>query len=232
MVYPPLMPIRFNGRTNAAPSRARPPVVEPVLSRVDLIAKTIQDLPVHEADQYCNLFEPGVSLREGTEVQGNCRIGAYTEINGATLYPRTTIGRYCSVARNAAIGAPDHPLHCLGTSLALAGTRAALPDKYTRLGNDVWVGANAVILAGVSIGDGAVIGAGAVVTKDVEPYAVMIGLPARQARLRFARSTCERLLLLRWWELDHETIAALPHDDVEGCIRILQTLPARAHAAE
>ena len=120
------------------------------------LAPEISDLPVLEEDEYHNIFEQEVSLRAGSEVQGDCRIGAYTEINGATIYPKTIIGRYCSIARGAAVGAPDHPIHCLGTSLALERTKQALDFKETRLGSDVWIGANAVLVGGITVGHGAV----------------------------------------------------------------------------
>jgi acetyltransferase-like isoleucine patch superfamily enzyme len=188
------------------------------------LASEITGLAVLEADEYGNIFEEKVNLRTGTEVQGDCRIGAYSEINGATIYPKTTIGLYCSIARGAAIGAPNHPIHCLGTSLALERTRQALEFKETHLGSDVWIGANAVVVGGITVGHGAVIGAGAVVTKDVEPYGVVVGVPARTVRLRFAPEICEQLLQLRWWELAHEVISALPHGNVTNCIRILKIL--------
>ncbi len=190
----------------------------------DLIAPEIADLPDPQEDEYGNVLEAHVSLRRGTEIQGNCRVGAYSSINGATIYPRTTIGRYCSIARGAAIGAPDHPLDCLGTSLALTKAKAVLQLKETFLGSDVWVGANVVVLGGVSVGHGAVIGAGAVVTKNVEPYAVIVGVPARLVRHRFPPEIVADLLALRWWELDHDVVDALPHDDVKECIHVLKVI--------
>jgi hypothetical protein len=71
-----------------------------------------------------------------------------------------------------------------------------------RIGNDVWIGANAVIMRGVTIGDGAVIGAGAVVTKDVPPYAVMVGVPAKQIRSRFDPEIVDGFREIRWWDFD------------------------------
>lgn len=74
------------------------------------------------------------------------------------------------------------------------------------IGNDVWIGYEAVILAGVTIGDGAVIGARAVVTKDVAPYTVVGGVPARPIKKRFSDGTIQRLLELRWWDWPEERI--------------------------
>lgn len=76
------------------------------------------------------------------------------------------------------------------------------------MGNDVWIGYEAVILAGVTIGDGAVIGARAVVTRDVPPYTIVGGVPAKPIRTRFDRVTVERLLELKWWDWPAERIAA------------------------
>ena len=76
------------------------------------------------------------------------------------------------------------------------------------IGNDVWIGYEAVILAGVTIGDGAIIGARAVVTKDVPPYTIVGGVPAKPIRKRFSDSDISRLLELRWWDWPTEKIAA------------------------
>lgn len=90
------------------------------------------------------------------------------------------------------------------------------------IGNDVWIGANVTIMSGVTIGDGAVIAAGSVVTKDVLPYAVVGGNPARVIRLRFSATQIEALLKIRWWHWPDDRIAAsiplLCSDDVEGFI--------------
>ena len=75
------------------------------------------------------------------------------------------------------------------------------------IGNDVWIGYEAVILAGVMIGDGAVIGARAVVTKDVPPYTVVGGVPAKEIKKRFSQQTIEELLRLKWWDWDEDRIA-------------------------
>ncbi|MGB0498557.1 MAG: CatB-related O-acetyltransferase, partial [Rubricella sp.] len=77
--------------------------------------------------------------------------------------------------------------------------------------NDVWIGARAIIMSGVTIADGAIVAAGAVVTKDVEPYAIVGGNPARVIRYRFEQRVIERLMALSWWDWDHARIGeALP----------------------
>jgi len=94
------------------------------------------------------------------------------------------------------------------------------------IGNDVWIGYEAVILAGVTVGDGAVIGARAVVTKDVPPYTVVGGIPAKPIRKRFDEQTVQTLLQLRWWNWDTEKIRAHIRDLQEGNLSALQALKA------
>lgn len=81
-----------------------------------------------------------------------------------------------------------------------------VPSEGVVIGNDVWIGHGATILSDVTVGDGAVIGACAVVAKDVEPYAIVVGNPAKQVRSRFDDATVERLLRIRWWDWPLETI--------------------------
>ncbi|MDX8389877.1 MAG: CatB-related O-acetyltransferase [Mariprofundaceae bacterium] len=81
-----------------------------------------------------------------------------------------------------------------------------------KIGHDVWVGANSCIMGGVTIGTGAIIGASAVVTKDVPPYSVAAGVPAREIRKRFADATIEKLLASSWWEWPLEEIQARKHE--------------------
>lgn len=96
------------------------------------------------------------------------------------------------------------------------------------IGNDVWIGYEAVILAGVTIGDGAIIGTRALVTKDVSPYTIVGGMPAREIRLRFSEETIAELLALKWWdwpiELIQSNIAALQNGDIR------QLKSARKHS--
>ena len=91
------------------------------------------------------------------------------------------------------------------------------------IGNDVWIGRNAIIMDGVTVGTGAIVGAAAVVTKDVPPYAIVAGVPARIIRYRFDEGTVKRLLANRWWDYPEEFIATrLKFDDVEQCLDVLE----------
>jgi hypothetical protein len=97
----------------------------------------------------------------------------------------------------------------------------------TTIGNDVWFGADVFVKAGVTIGDGAVIAARSVVTKDVAPYAVMAGTPARMLKLRFNVATVDRLLRLRWWRYSIFDLADAPFDRIEECLDVLEVKAPR-----
>lgn len=119
----------------------------------------------------------------------------------------TTVGRYCSIAKGVRVMNRNHPLefkstHAYFFNPQLGFCRDDIVDYIPlKIGNDVWIGANALILPHVRrIGDGAVIAAGAVVNKDVPPYAVVVGNPARAVRLRFPKDIVEALMASRWWE--------------------------------
>ena len=137
---------------------------------------------------------------------------------------RLVIGKFCSIACGAKFlfTSGNHAMGSLATytfpvffdewGLSGKDIASAWDNKGDIvIGSDVWIGYEAVILSGVHIGDGAIIGARAVVTKDVEPYTIVGGVPARPIRRRFDEDTVARLLALRWWDWDAERIrAAIP----------------------
>lgn len=109
-----------------------------------------------------------------------------------------------------------HPAYMYGSKVLRPRQR-----KKTTIGNDVWIGKNATIIAGVNIGDGAVIGAGAVVTKDVPPYAIVAGVPARIIRYRYSPDEIIALLRIKWWQWSDEKIKKYQKDfylDIEDFI--------------
>ncbi len=136
----------------------------------------------------------------------------------------TTLGRFCSIAAHVRINPGNHPLdrvmlsHVSYRSSAY-GLGPDDPDFFdwrrstqVTLGHDVWIGHGAIVLPGVSIGHGAAVGAGAVVTKDVAPFAVVVGNPARLLRLRFPEQVIADLLRIAWWDWPHERIGAAMQD--------------------
>lgn len=153
-------------------------------------------------------------------------------INGDKL----KIGRFCSVACGAkfVFTSANHTLHSLSTytfpiffeewGLDVKNITKAWDNKGNIIiGNDVWIGYGAVILSGVTVGDGAIIGARAVVTKDVPPYTIVGGVPARQIRKRFDEETIKKLLTLQWWNWDYEkirkNIPAIQSGDIESLLK-------------
>lgn len=172
-----------------------------------------------------NRFDGGqmhsTTLREIFAHHHGVTIGEYS--HGGCFVPHafgrnTTIGRYTSVAIGAFAATLDHPTHFKGMhgfffNSTLGYTDRAREYSPLHIGNDVWLGHNAVISSAVhSIGDGAVVGAGAVVFKDVPPYAVVVGNPGRVVRYRFPPEAIAALLDEQWWTRSIDDLASQIHD--------------------
>ena len=180
-----------------------------------------------------------VQQLRGANLDSRVVIGSYTYgvTPDTTLLfkrnDRVTIGKYCSIANGVKIIASgehyyervaNYPFRakCLGED----GESETGSKGEVSIGNDVWIGARAIVLSGVTIGDGAIIGAGAVVTRDIPPYAIAVGVPARVLRLRFSESQIEKLLQIKWWEWNHSFILSkLTH--FEGDINQFIALASR-----
>ncbi|WP_279477608.1 DapH/DapD/GlmU-related protein [Aureimonas sp. SK2] len=140
-------------------------------------------------------------------------VGDYSYFERGGEATHATIGKFCSIAAQVRINALEHPIERVTTHKI-----SYRPNEYFRwhgvddafrerrlaravtVGHDVWIGHGAILLPGVSVGSGAVIGAGAVVTRDVAPYTVVVGVPARKLRDRFAPALADRFLALAWWD--------------------------------
>jgi acetyltransferase-like isoleucine patch superfamily enzyme len=129
------------------------------------------------------------------------------------------IGRFTSIASGVVIGGARHPMQWLSMSPVFYEGRDSIKKKFfehkrdkdpiTVIGHDVWIGRAAIILSGVQVGNGAVVGAGAVVTKNVPPYAVVAGNPARLIRYRFTAELIASMEQMKWWNRDDETLEKL-----------------------
>ena len=180
------------------------------------------------------LIDPSASLRE-TRLGAYCEVGArtmlldvemgdYSYVVNDSQMTYTTIGKFCSIAAMTRINPGNHPMHRATQAHFTYRASAYFPGESddaeffawrrshrVHIGHDVWIGHGAVILPGRTIGTGAVIAAGAVVTKDVAPYTIVGGNPARPIKRRFPEAIEERLVRLAWWDWDHEALRlALP----------------------
>jgi phosphonate metabolism protein (transferase hexapeptide repeat family) len=154
-------------------------------------------------------------------VLAECALGDYSYFSrgGEAIY--TTVGKFTSIAANVRINALGHPMERVSQHNITyrpneyfvdakidKGFRARRQNLRVTIGNDVWIGHGVIVLPGVSIGHGAVVAAGAVVTKDVEPYAVVAGVPAKRIKWRFEKMIRERMIALAWWDWEQEKLAA------------------------
>ncbi|WP_425461982.1 CatB-related O-acetyltransferase [Neptuniibacter pectenicola] len=170
---------------------------------------------------------------------GGVEIGRYTYINVASVvYGNVKIGRFCSIGRSVEIGLANHPSDYLSTHPFQVAKSLFMNDPYyasvqrkawrfhkpTSIGNDVWIGAKACINSGVSIGDGAIVAAGAIVTKDVEPYSIVGGVPAKIIKKRFSPEVITSLLKTKWWDLRLDKISELDFDDIDKCVVDLEKI--------
>lgn len=162
-------------------------------------------------------FGRGVTVERGSHICAGS-IGNHTYINKYCLIDRNTksIGNFCSIAYGVKIGLGNHPTKWVSShpfaydkKYGFVSNSKPFEEQTTEkcvIGNDVWIGANAIILAGVHVGDGAIIGANSLVTIDVAPYSIVAGTPAKHMRYRFDETMFLRLLELKWWDWDDDRI--------------------------
>ncbi len=156
---------------------------------------------------------PGAKVARGAVVQRSVEIGEGTYINRGTVLkgrPPIRIGKYTEIGEGVRVTSENHRLDRanLSNRYRFGGVSPHESRGPIEIGNSVWIGDDAIVLAGVKLGDGAVIGAGAVVTKDVPPFTIVAGSPARPIRRRFDDEVIEALLAIRWWDRPPEWRAA------------------------
>ncbi len=154
----------------------------------------------------------------------NAEVGCYSYIGNNCVFYNCIIGKFCSISSNVKMIAGKHPssvfvsthpaFYSPNTPVGDGFVRKSLFDEFTvtkegkslEMGNDVWVGSNVIILEGVKIGDGAILAAGSVVVRDVPPYAIVGGVPAKVIKYRFSQEQIRELLDIKWWDKDNEQI--------------------------
>lgn len=193
-----------------------------------LLRKLVKKLP---GAAIKNSEIPPTSKVEARSTVINSKMGIYSYAGYGCIILYSTIGSFCSISDDVSIGLGNHPINWATTSPAFYYGRDSIPKDLackrfdhdvatTKIGSDVWIGKRAILREGISIGSGAIIGMGAIVTKDIPPYAIAVGVPARVIGYRFDERTRSKLLATKWWDLPKDQIKKLAEfiDNVEQFI--------------
>ncbi|PVZ49935.1 chloramphenicol acetyltransferase [Thalassobacter stenotrophicus] len=169
-------------------------------------------------------FGTYVEIGRGSRV-AHTTFGDYSYCDRYADIANAQIGKFANIAAFSRIGATDHPLHTAACHHFLyrsddywddAGRDPAFfahrQSRVARIGHDTWIGAGAMVKPEVTLGDGAVVASGAVVTKDVPPYTIVAGTPAKPLRERQPRDIAERLIALAWWDWPHDQLRTALED--------------------
>lgn len=192
------------------------------------------------------LVEPPVRFLGPFVIRSDTRIGAFTEFGREVEVQAATIGRYCEIGPGSLLGATGHPMSWMSVSAfqykkaawgwhpSADNTEVIDPEEGGRqsfrsvgpdlasIGNDVWLGANVVVLRGVTIGDGCIVAANAVVTKDIAPYSIAGGIPAKVIRPRVSDDLRDELMALQWWRHSPNQLSGVTYDDPQIAVSQLR----------
>lgn len=150
-------------------------------------------------------YNKTIVISENVGIDKNTFIGDYTYIGPNSNVTKAVIGRYCSIGGNVNIGVGEHDIEKISLNACFyENIYEELTKNECVISDDVWVGVNAIILRGVKVGRGAVIGAGAIVTKDVAPYSVVVGVPAKEIKKRFSDIKINKIEESKWWKYDEK----------------------------
>ncbi len=190
--------------------------------RIVVLLKNILNMPkrlVSHISLFCILQEANINRKAAicSNVKFyRSKIGKYSYIGNKSFVSDAEIGNFTSISTNCYIGGANHPINWVSTSPVFHEGRNIMrknfshhefePFKRTKIGNDVWIGNGVMIKAGLTIGDGAIIGMGSVVTKDVGPYEIWAGNPAKMIRKRFDIDKINKMLEIKWWNWEDEEI--------------------------
>ena len=146
-----------------------------------------------------------IEVMDNSIIDQGSDLSSYTYVGMNSAITKSAIGRYCSIGNNVSIGPGEHDLSRISTNILFSSSPFdELTQKECIIGHDVWIGVDSIIKRGVKIGNGAVIGANSVVTKDVPSYAIVAGSPAKILRYRFSKEKIANILASKWWEHDLE----------------------------
>lgn len=170
----------------------------------------------------CKICE-GVRISEFNTLGDRVEIGDYTGLSSHIhFYNDCRIGKFSAIGANSTIAGPMHHIELISLSNRILYGHGFEPFRnYTIIGNDVWIGANVTIAANVKIGDGAVIGANSYVNKDIPPYSIVYGTPAKMGRYRFSQEIIDELIELQWWDIPNVVNMIIPVD-VQEAIEFLK----------
>lgn len=176
-----------------------------------LLGSAIKNSQIHKTSKIgigCNVVESSLGKHS--------YVGDYTNLS------MVEVGSFVSISSNCSIGGGAHPIVWVSTSPVFTDTRSILrknlisnhfnTHKPTYIGNDVWIGTHVLIKAGIHVGDGAIIGMGSVVTKDIGAYEIWAGNPARYLRKRFSDDDIRMLVDIKWWEMEDDYLKEAESD--------------------